>query len=84
MWSAARTMQPHVWWFEYGKGAPELRAIAMRILSMPLSAGSIERAWSSFEFIHNRKRSRLTVARADTLVSIFSNMKLVRRAAIQK
>eukprot|EP00955_Chlamydomonas_euryale_P028405 299236-Chlamydomonas_euryale.AAC.1 len=51
---------------------------------MPLSAGSIERAWSSFDFIHNRKRNRLTVACADTLISIFSNMKLVRRAAIQK
>jgi len=83
MWNAARTMQPHVWWYEYCNGAPELRAIAMRVLSMPLSAGSIERAWSSFDFIHNRKRNRLTVARADALVSIFSNMKLVRRAAQQ-
>mmetsp|Transcript_31587 Transcript_31587/g.94180 ORF Transcript_31587/g.94180 Transcript_31587/m.94180 type:complete len:145 (-) Transcript_31587:3-437(-) len=83
MWAAARAEPAHRWWFEYGKGAKELRAIAMRVLSMPLSASGMERAWSSFEFIHNRKRNRLTVSRADTLVSIFTNMQLVRRAAKQ-
>eukprot|EP00955_Chlamydomonas_euryale_P063139 358572-Chlamydomonas_euryale.AAC.1 len=83
MWAAARTEHPHSWWFEYCKGAMDLRAVAMRILSMPLSASSIERAWSSFESIHNRKRNCLSVSRADSLVSIFSNMKLVRNGAKQ-
>lgn len=83
MWDAARTEQPHRWWFEFGKGAKELRTVAMRVLSMPLSASSIERAWSSFEFIHNRRRNRLNISRADTLVSIFTNMQMVRRGAKQ-
>eukprot|EP00955_Chlamydomonas_euryale_P110994 366030-Chlamydomonas_euryale.AAC.14 len=44
MWAAARTEPPPRWWFEYCKGAMDLRRVAMRILSMPLSTSSIERA----------------------------------------
>ncbi|KAG1654242.1 hypothetical protein FOA52_004557 [Chlamydomonas sp. UWO 241] len=42
---------------------------------------SMEREWSTFEFIHKNKRNRLTIKRATALVSIFSNMQLVRRTA---
>jgi hypothetical protein len=43
------------------------------------SAGACERNWSSFEFIHSKRRNRLTPGLAEDLVFIFSNMQLLRR-----
>ena len=37
--------------------------------------------WSHFEFIQNKRRNKLTVARADALVTILGNMQLMRHAA---
>jgi hypothetical protein len=81
MWEAARTVSAHMWWFEYARRAPDLRRMAMRVLTISTSAGSMERAWSTCDFIHNRRRNRLSVSRASTLVSIFSNMQIVRKVA---
>ena len=78
MWAAARTLPPHKWWFEFCKGAPELRLVAMRLSSLCMSTGSMERSWSQFDFIHDKRRNRLTPKRANALVSIFSNMQMVR------
>ena len=51
----------------------------MRLLAVATSGSSMERTWRSFEFIHNRRRNRLTVQRANALVSIFTSMQLRRR-----
>ncbi len=46
------------------------------------SACSCERNWSSYDFIHNRRRNRLTPARARDLVFVFTNGRLVRKMAV--
>ena len=35
--------------------------------------------WSTYDFIHNRKRNRLTEARARDLVYVHSNLKLLQK-----
>lgn len=51
----------------------------MTLLSQPTSACSCERNWSAYDFIHNRRRNRLTAARARDLVFVFTNGRLVRK-----
>lgn len=69
----------HQWWDMYGKRCPELQGIAMRVLSQPVSACSCERNWSTYDFIHNKRRNRLTPARARDLVYVFSNGRLAEK-----
>jgi len=51
----------------------------MRLLAVPTSGSSIERTWSTFSFIHDRRRNCLAVPRASALVDIFTTMHLRRR-----
>ena len=55
-------------WQAYGAEVPELQQVAIKILAQPTSACSCERNWSSYGFIHNRMRNRLTRKRAADLV----------------
>ena len=59
--------------------APELAAIACKVLSISMSGGSLERTWSSYSFIHSKRRNRLREGRADKLVDIYSNMQMYRK-----
>jgi hypothetical protein len=47
----------------------------------PASACSCERNWSAYDFIHNRRRNRLTADRARKLVYVFTNGRLVNKLA---
>jgi hypothetical protein len=49
----------------------------LSLLSQVSSACSCERSWSAYDFIHNRRRNRLTAARARDLVYVFTNGRLV-------
>lgn len=73
----ARCMPAHQWWSTYGGGHPELRKLAVRVLSQVSSACSCERAWSAYDFIHNKRRNRLSASRARDLVYVFTNGRLV-------
>ncbi len=42
------------------------------------SSGACERNWSTYDYIHNKKRNKLDPARARDLVYVFSNARLVR------
>lgn len=44
------------------------------------SACSCERNWSTYDYIHNKKRNRLEAARAEKLVYVFSNLRFLKRA----
>lgn len=79
MWQAARSMPGYKWWFGFAKGARELRKFAVKVLAVATSGSSLERTWSTFEFIHSKRRNCLTISRANALVTIFSNMQLRRR-----
>jgi hypothetical protein len=58
--AAANTMPGHRWWTAFGSGTPELQLVATRVLAQTTSASACERNWSTFEFIHTKKRNRLS------------------------
>lgn len=80
MWIWARQTPAWMWWQTYCNfpECKQLRYLAMRVLAQPSSACSCERNWSTYDFIHNKLRNRLSRAHADQLVFIFSNMQLIR------
>jgi hypothetical protein len=43
------------------------------------SAGACERNWSTYDFIHCKKRNRLTPERANDLVFVFTNLQLAAK-----
>ncbi|KAL7246676.1 hypothetical protein ACSBR2_001727 [Camellia fascicularis] len=47
------------WWEQFGNNYPDLQKFATRILSQCYIATRCERNWSTFEFIHFKKRNRL-------------------------
>lgn len=67
--------------FLFCSGAPELRQVAIKVLAAMASSSSCERNWSTFDFIHSKKRNKLKSSRASDLVYVFSNKQLMRRQA---
>ena len=70
---------PIGWWRIYGDGAPELKHLAIRLLSQIASSSAAERNWSTYSFIHSIKRNRLTSRRAEKLVAVHSALRLEHR-----
>lgn len=77
----AKTMPAHAWWSLYGGGYPELQRVAIRVLSQVISASASERNWSTYGFIHSKSRNRLQPARANKLVYVHSNLRLLDRTS---
>ena len=42
------------------------------------SSSAAERNWSTYDFIHSKKRNRLTEAKARDLVYVHSNLRLLK------
>ena len=76
-----KTMPAHAWWSLYGGGYPELQRVAIRVLSQVISASASERNWSTYGFIHSKSRNRLQPARANKLVYVHSNLRLLDRTS---
>jgi hypothetical protein len=70
-------MEPHQWWHRVGGNA--LPKIAKRILSLTCSASSCERNWSMYSFVHSKSRNCLGIDKAEALVYIYTNSKLLRQ-----
>ena len=79
VFEAAATMPAHAWWDAYGASVPELRAFAMLLLSQPSSASICERINSEFAFVKDPRRNRLKHAKANKLVALFHNLRLLYR-----
>ncbi|KAL4591672.1 hypothetical protein LXL04_004642 [Taraxacum kok-saghyz] len=75
----AVTMDAIDWWATYGAETPDLADVAKRVLSQPISSSSAERNWSTYSHIHSVKWNRLNGPRADKLVFIHSNIRLLSR-----
>ena len=69
---------PHEWWDAMGGGAKALQIIARRILAQVCSASACERNWSMYSYVHNKSRNRLKHSRAEDLVFIYTNSRLLR------
>lgn len=77
VWSCVETVPSYGWWEMYGATTPILQALAMKVLAQVSSACACERNWSSYDFIHNKKRNKLQPQRARDLVYVFSNRRLL-------
>ncbi|KAL1225007.1 hypothetical protein V5N11_002786 [Cardamine amara subsp. amara] len=52
-----------------------------KVLGQPSSSSCAERNWSTYSFIHSLKRNKLTTSRAQDLVYIHNNLRLLSRNA---
>jgi hypothetical protein len=68
-------MEPHQWWHRVGGNA--LPKIVKCILSLTCSTSSCERIWSMYSFVHSKSRNRLGINKAEALVYIYTNSKLL-------
>jgi hypothetical protein len=69
-------MPAHIYWEMYGAELPNLRGACMRVLCLVSSSSACERTWSTYEYIHSKKRNRLTAPRCNDLVWVFTNTRL--------
>jgi hypothetical protein len=70
-------MDPITWWGFHGGDSVHLSTLATRLLSQVVSSSSAERNWSTYGFIHSVKRNRLGAAKAEDLVYVHSNLRLL-------
>ena len=56
-----------------------LAVVMRRITAMVSSGGACERNWNSYAFIHNKNRNRLHPQRANDLVYVFVNSRMVQK-----
>lgn len=82
MWMSVSKVNPVSWWLAMCKKT-ELKNLAVAILALPPSSAATERSFSTYAFIHNARRNRLTVRRAGMLTYVAHNLKLLRRDSSQ-
>ncbi|GJS31650.1 hAT dimerization domain, ribonuclease H-like domain protein [Tanacetum coccineum] len=77
--SSTDTDQPKSWWVNFGAQTPFLQTLSFRLLGQPSSSSCAERNWSTYAFIHSLRRNKLTTSRAQDLVCIHNNLRLLSR-----
>lgn len=77
------TMDPKSWWANFGAQTPLLQSLAFRLLGQPSSSSCCERNWSTYAFIHSLRRNKLNPSRAQDLVYIHNNLRLLSRNSEQ-
>ena len=70
-------LSPIDWWNFHGGEIPNIQKLAVKILSQVASSSSAERNWSTYGFIHSVKRNRLGSKKAEELVYVHSNLRLL-------
>jgi hypothetical protein len=68
---------PIEWWNMYGFVFSHLHKLAVKVLSQVVNTSSAERCWSTYSFIHNVKRNCLNDNRAESLVYVHYNLRLL-------
>ena len=70
-WQSAKKMDSVTWWNALHKEQyPDLTILAKHALSVAPTTGAAERNWSTFGFIHCKRRNRLLNNRVEMLVFI--------------
>ncbi|KAL0216947.1 hypothetical protein RCL1_007430 [Eukaryota sp. TZLM3-RCL] len=75
--AARETMDAAGWWMSFGSSVPVLQKIALRLLSQPISACSAERIWSVHDWIHSKRRNRLSEERVKKLVAVHEHQRVL-------
>ena len=70
-------ISPVTWWVVHGTSAPMLQSIALKFLGQPCSSSCCERNWGTYNF--SMKRNKLTQQRAEDLVYVHNNLRLLLR-----
>ena len=73
-----------LWWEDFGSEGPELQQLAVRILSQAVSSSCLEQLWSSYSHIASKKRNRLGVEKANDLVFVSANLRMLCKVATAK
>ena len=68
-------------WSQRGGGHAILQKLAFRVLGQPTSSSCCERNWSSYSFIHSFRRNKLLSKRAEDLVFVHNNLRLLSIAS---
>jgi hAT family C-terminal dimerisation region len=72
-------LEPINWWVVYGGAAPNIQALALKLLGQPSSSSCCERNWKTYSLIHDAKRNPMTPKRAEDLVFVHSNLRVLSR-----
>ncbi|CAH1953458.1 unnamed protein product [Acanthoscelides obtectus] len=67
-----------LWWKNFYQNT-DLGEVAIRILSVPSTYASVERPFSTFSFVHDKKRHKLNTNRAGRLYYIAHNWQVMHR-----
>ncbi|XP_026436155.1 uncharacterized protein LOC113334019 [Papaver somniferum] len=73
------SLNPLAWWAVNGSTTIMLQSLSAKLLSQPSSSSCCERNWSTYSNIHTLLRNRLTSERAESLVYVHSNLRLLSR-----
>jgi hypothetical protein len=80
VWSSMGVKEvPHLWWFTSGSVGKLLPRITRRILTQVVSSSSCEQNWSSYSFVHSKARNRLLPSRAEDLVYVYTNSRILNQ-----
>jgi len=71
--------KPYAWWATHGATSPILQKLALRIISQVTSSSCCERNWSTYGNLYSVKKSRLEQSRAESMVYVHSNLRLIYR-----
>uniref|UniRef100_A0A6V7QV00 HAT C-terminal dimerisation domain-containing protein n=1 Tax=Ananas comosus var. bracteatus TaxID=296719 RepID=A0A6V7QV00_ANACO len=74
-------LDPKKWWVIYGAAASMLQNLTLKLLGQPCSSSCCERNWSTYSFIYSMKRNKITPQRAEDLVYVHTNLRLLSRRA---
>ncbi|KAG8365826.1 hypothetical protein BUALT_Bualt17G0012300 [Buddleja alternifolia] len=70
-------------WTLHGPAAPNLQNIVVKLLAHVSSSSCSERNWSTYAFVHSTRRNQITPQRAQDLVFVHSNLRLLSRKTPQ-
>lgn len=74
-----KNMTPLEWWNLYGVAAPQLYALAIKVLSQSINSSVAGRELSSYSFVENAKRNKFNSDRAESLVYVHYNNRILTR-----
>ena len=77
--AGAEKTPAYLWWDANGSSCPELQYVARLVLAQPASASICERINSEFAFVKDPRRNKLEHGKANKLVAIFHNCRLLKR-----
>jgi len=70
-------LDPITSWGFHGGDSIHLSTLATRLLSQVASSSLVDRKWSTYGFIHSVKQNNMGAAKAEDLVYVHSNLRLL-------